>query len=188
MTELPAVNEWDHLVVRMGKLTLAAGYLEAAIIAIVCAILGQSEEDVGGKEKWRTNKWWCKTLKVVAPAAWDKELLAKCLSNIRDVYLQRNRLVHAALGIAADDSVPGAPPGSVVDLRTYKLDFRSNEDNKWTFGIVGKRVELSEFDQLTEKIHAARLSLVPFMELADAIKHSSKPFRLPASEGDANSG
>jgi hypothetical protein len=27
----------------MGKLTLAAGYLEAAIIAIVCAILGQSE-------------------------------------------------------------------------------------------------------------------------------------------------
>jgi hypothetical protein len=106
-------------------------------------------------------------------------LLAKCLSNIRDVYLQRNRLVHAALGIAADDSVPGAPPGSVVDLRTYKLDFRSNEDNersnednKWTFGIVGKRVELSEFDQLTEKIHA----------------DSSKPFRLPASEGGANSG
>jgi hypothetical protein len=38
-----ATYQSRNTVVRMGKLTLAAGYLEAAIIAIVCAILGQSE-------------------------------------------------------------------------------------------------------------------------------------------------
>jgi hypothetical protein len=173
MTEFPVVNEWDQLVMRMGKLTLAAGYLEMAIIAIVCRILCQSEEQIA-KDKWRTNKWWCKKLDEVAPAAWDKDLLTKCMCNIREVYGQRNRMVHAALGVTGDDSVPGVPPGSPIDLRTYKVGFRSNEDNKRIFGIVGKRVEVREFDELTEKIHAARLSLVPFMELADKISHPPK--------------
>jgi hypothetical protein len=67
----------------------------------------------------------------------------------------------------------------VIDLRTYGLGFSSNEGNKWTIGVVGKRVELREFDELTEKIRAARLSLVPFMELVDKIKHPARPFPLP---------
>jgi hypothetical protein len=176
-----AVNEWDQLVIKMGKLTLAAAYLEIAIITIVCGILGESEEEITNG-KWPTNKWWCDKLNTVAPASWstaDKQLLATCLSNIRDLYLRRNRMIHAALGIAADGSVPSVPPGSVIDLRTYGLGFSSNEGNKWTIGVVGKRVELREFDELTEKIRAARLSLVPFMELVDKIKHPARPFPLP---------
>jgi hypothetical protein len=182
MTDSPVVNEWDQLVVKMGELTLAAGYLENAIIAIVCGIRGQLEEEISGKDKWRTNKWWCNNLNTVAPASWstaDKQLLATCLSNIRDLYLRRNRMIHAALGIAADGSVPNVPPGSVIDLRTYGLGFSSVEGNKWTIGVVGKRVELREFDELTEKIRAARLSLVPFMELVDKIKHPARPFPMP---------
>jgi hypothetical protein len=34
-------------------------------------------------------------------------------------------------------------------------------------------------DELTENILAARLGLVPYMELADKIKHPAKPFPLP---------
>jgi hypothetical protein len=182
MTEPPAVNDWDQLVVAMGKLTLAAGYLEAAIIAIVCGVLGKSEEEVSGTGKWHTNKWWCDKLDKVAPASWTakKPTLATCLKNIRELYGRRNRMIHAALGLVADGSVPGAPPGSVIDLRTYGLGFRSNEEgNTWTIGIVAKRVELQELDELTEEIHAARLSLVPYMQLVDKIKHAPKPFPVP---------
>ena len=128
-----------------------------------------------------------KDFEKVAPAAWDKQLLANCLSNIRNVYKHRSRIVHAALGITADDFVTDAPRGSVIDLRTYGFGYRFDEDNKRIFGIVGKRVNLNEFDELTQKIHAARLSLVPFMELADKIKHSPKPFPLPASGSSPNS-
>jgi hypothetical protein len=47
----PAPNEWDHLVVKMGNLTLAVGSLEMAIITMVCGILGQTE----GKLRIRNN-------------------------------------------------------------------------------------------------------------------------------------
>ena len=178
MTEPPSTNEWDQLVVAMGKLTLAAGYLEVAIIAIVCGILGKSEEEVG---KWRSNKWWCDQLNKIARPSWTAEepTLATCLKNIRELYDRRNRMIHAALGLVADGSVPGAPPGSVIDLRAYGLGFRSNEGNTWTIGVVAKRVELQKLDELTAEIHAARLSLVPYMQLVDKIEHAPKPFPVP---------
>jgi hypothetical protein len=176
MTESPA-TELDQLFVTMGKLTLAAAYLETAIIAIVCRIVGKSEEEFG----WQTNQWWCKKLNEVAPATWDKQSLAECTSNIRELYRQRNHMIHAAIGVAGDDFIPGAPRGSLIDLRTYGLQFRPDGPNRWTIGIGAKRVELGEVDKLTENIHAARLSLVPFMELADKIKHPPKPFPVPPS-------
>jgi hypothetical protein len=173
MPNSPIDNQWDQLVVKMGTLTLASGCLEMAVIAIVCGILGKSEDQISGKAKWPSNKWWCDKLHEVAPTSWDKQSLVTCLTNIRELYKRRNRMIHAALGVVSDASVPGAVAGSVIDLRTYGWGFRSNEGNTCTIGIVGKRFELHELDELTQQIHNARLSLVPFMELADEIRHKA---------------
>lgn len=40
MGEVLEANEWDRLVVLIGNLTLAAGTLEMAVIAIACRIIG----------------------------------------------------------------------------------------------------------------------------------------------------
>jgi hypothetical protein len=181
MTEPPAADEWDRLIVKMGKLTLAAGYLEVAIIAIVSSVLGRSEEEISGG-KWRSNKWWCDKLNEVAPVSWataTEPSLAERLSKIRSLYNRRNRMIHAALGRVGDNSIAGVPAGSVIDLRSYGIGFTSQSGNTWTIGIVGKRRELHEIDDLTEQIHSARRSLVPYMDLADKIKHPAKPFPLP---------
>jgi hypothetical protein len=181
MTESPA-TESDQLFVTMGKLTLAAAYLETAIIAMVCRIMGKSEEEIS-EEKigWGSNEWWCKKLNEVAPAEWDKQLLAKCTSNIRALYKQRNGMIHAALGVAGDDSILGVPRSSLINLRTYGLQFRPDGPNRWSIGVGAERVQLSDVDKLSEDIHAARLSLAPFMDLADKIKHPPKPFPVPPS-------
>jgi hypothetical protein len=50
---------------------------------------------------------------------------------------------------------------------------------------VGKRFELEEIDKLTQEINEARLSIVPYMELADKIRHPPKPFPFPTSENEA---
>lgn len=160
MTEPPSTNEWDQLVVAMGKLTLAAGYLEVAIIAIVCGILGKSEEEVG---KWRSNKWWCDQLNKIARPSWTAEepTLATCLKNIRELYDRRNRMIHAALGLVADGSVPGAPPGSVIDLRAYGLGFRSNEGNTWTIGVVAKKSSFKNLMSSRRKFTPPASALFP---------------------------
>jgi hypothetical protein len=178
MTKPPAPDEWDQLVVKMGTLTLAVGILEMAIIALVCRILGQTEEEIG----IRNNQQWCLKLAKVAPAYWSDDPradLAKRLTEIRGLYKSRNQMIHAALGIAGDGSVAGAPAGSVIDLRTYGIGFTARKGNTWTIGILGKRFHLHEIDRLIADIHKARLGLVPFMQLVDEIKHPAKPLPLP---------
>jgi hypothetical protein len=186
MTEpAAAAQEWDQLVVKVGKLTLAAGILEMAIITIACRVLGRREAEVS-ESRWRSNKWWCEKLLRVAPASWSTATeppLAARLLHVRELYKRRNRAIHSALGLAADNSIAGVPAGSIVDLRSYGIGFTSQTGNTWAIGIVGKRVRLQDIDDLTEQIHAARLGLVPFMELADRIKHPAKPFPTPEVGG-----
>jgi hypothetical protein len=114
----PAPDEWDQLVVKMGLLTLAAGLLEMVIIQMVCRILGQTEKEIG----IRSNKLWCEKFIEVAPASWsndEREDLAKRLKKIRKLYLRRNRMIHAALGIAGDGSIHGVPKDSSADPRHW---------------------------------------------------------------------
>ena len=120
MPKPPAADEWDQLVVKMGTLTLAVGYLEMAIISMVCRILGQTEKEIGIHD----NQQWCQKFTKVAPANWSDDQradLAKRLKKIRQLYTRRNRMIHAALGVAGDGSVTGVPAGSVIDLRTYGI-------------------------------------------------------------------
>ncbi len=178
MPKSPAINEWDQLVTKMGELTIEAGYLEMAIIAMVCRILGTSEDDLG----IRSNEKWCEKLKEVVPPSWseaEKEDLSKRLKKIRNLYRGRNRMIHRAVGIVSSGLIPGVPPGSVVDLRTYGIGFTKRRGNTWTIGVVGKRVHLPDIARLTADLRKARLGLVPYMELVDKIKHPPRPFPMP---------
>ena len=178
MIESSMTDEWDQLVVKMGRLALAVGYLEVAVIGMVCRILGQHEEEVG---IW-SNHEWCKKLNEIAPADWaddTKKDLEKRLSLVRQLYRKRNKLIHAALGIAGDNSISGVPAGSVINLRTYGIGFTKREGNTWTIGTLGERIDLQELDALIEEIHDARLGFVPFMELVDKIRHPAKQFPMP---------
>jgi hypothetical protein len=171
-------NEWDQLVAKIGALTLAAGYLEMAIIAMVCRILGKSEDEVG----IRSNRKWCEKFQEVAPCSWSdaqKKDLSKRLKTIRNLYLRRNRMIHAALGLVSDGSISGVPPGSIIDLRTYGLGFSKRKGNIWTIGVIGKQFHLQEVDKLVEELHKARVGLSPYMDLVDKIKHPPKPFPMP---------
>jgi hypothetical protein len=137
MPKPPAPDEWDQLVVKMGTLTLAAGALEMAIIQMVCRILGQAEEEVG----IRDNNLWCQRFLAVAPASWsdaERKDLAKRLKKIRALYLRRNRMIHAALGIAGEGSIHGVSKGGVIDLRTYGIGWTKRKGNTFTLGDHGK--------------------------------------------------
>jgi hypothetical protein len=176
--EIPMPNEWDEFVVRIGKLALAVGALEIAVISLVCDILGRTEEEIG----IHSNSWWCQRLNEIAPVSWtneQKEGLADRLKTIRDLYRSRNQTIHAAFGIAGEGVIPGIPAGSVIDLRSVGIGFTSQEGNTWTLGALGKRVHLSEISRLTDEIHAARVSLIAYMELVDDIKHPPRPFPMP---------
>ncbi len=178
MPKSPAANEWDQLVVKIGALALAAGALEMAIIAMVCQILGQTEEEIG----IYSNDLWCQKFHEVVPKLWSDEKrkdLARRLKKIRQLYVRRNRMIHAALALAGDGSIAGVPAGSIIDLRTYGVGFTSKKGDTFTFGFVGKRVHLHEIDRLTADIHKARVGLSPFMELVDEIRHPAKPFSIP---------
>jgi hypothetical protein len=183
MTDPSAAKEWDQLVIKIGTLALAVGYLEMAIISMVCRILRKTEDDVG---KRHPNAWWCAKLKEVASSSWSdaqKVDLSERLKKIRELYLQRNRLIHAALAVVADGSISGVPQGAIVDLRTYGIGFTKQQGNTWTIGVVGKRLNLHEIDELIQRINEARLGLAPYMELVDKIKHPPKPFPMPPEIG-----
>jgi hypothetical protein len=178
MPKAPAASEWDQLVTKIGALALAAGHLEMAIISIVCRIVGKTEDEIG----IRSNKLWCEKLREVAPSSWSvvqKEDLSKRLKKIRNLYLRRNRLIHAAVAVAGDASILGVPKGGILDLRTYGIGFSKRKGNTWAIGVIAKRLHLHEIDKLIQDVHNARIGLVPFMEMADTIKHPAKPFPAP---------
>jgi hypothetical protein len=174
----PAPDEWDQLVINVGKLTIATGYLEMAIIAMVCRILGKSESELS---IW-SNDRWCKKLKAVCPTSWsdsEKADLSRQLDDIRKLYKQRSSLIHTALATVSDGSIQGIPPGSIVDLKTVGIGFTQLDSNTWSIGTIGKRVHLHEIEELTDAIVKVRVELAPFLELVDAIKHPAKPFPKP---------
>src|ERR1019366_6762392 len=105
--------EWDQLVMRMGRLAIATGYLEMAIITMVCRILDRTEDEL---RIW-SNDGWCKKLRQVCPPSWsetEKADLSQQLEVIRTLYRQRSKLIHTALGTVSDGAIPGVPPGSIV--------------------------------------------------------------------------
>lgn len=187
MPESPVLNELDRLATKMGQLALATGWLEVAIIEIVCRIQGKSERELnnkrGDKEYRRSNSEWCKDLKKIAPLSWsdsERETLFKKLDHIRAQYVNRNELTHACFAIAEDDTIPGIPRGSVIDWRTFGTGFVEVEKNTFALTIIAKKVDLQQIDDLTENIHQARMALLPFWTLANQISHPDKRIRLPA--------
>src|SRR5580700_759310 len=137
MTVEPAASEeWERLVVKVGKLALAVGSLELAVIYLFCGIVGRTEEEIGIS----TNADWCRKLIEVAPKSWPDEERANLkehVEKIRRLYRRRNKLIHSALAVAVDDLIPGVPAGSVVDLRTFGIGFTERVGNTWTLGVVG---------------------------------------------------
>lgn len=178
MVEPAASEEWERLVVKVGKLALAVGSLELAVIYLICGIVGRTEEEIGIS----TNADWCKKLVEVAPKSWpdeDRANLKEHVEKIRRLYRRRNKLIHSALAVAVDDLIPGVPAGSVVDLRTFGIGFTERVGNTWTLGVVGERVDFEDIDRLTAEVNEARVGLARYMRLADEIKHPARPFPMP---------
>jgi hypothetical protein len=171
MSPTESANAWDRFVHKIGLLTLAMGLLEAAIMAMHCKATAQHE----GQLKSRLNRAQRDgLLNAVKLLGWPDDKLAnltKRLSEIDELDKRRNRFVHISAGIVSDDSIPGVPAGAVIDVRTYGIGVTSTNGKSWNIGVLGKKIDLEEIDKLTADIHQARLGLVPFMELVDAIKH-----------------
>src|SRR5229473_2044874 len=95
-------NEWDRLVTKIGLLTLTAGLLEAAVMAMHCKATDQSEAEL----KSRLNEAQRKGLKkAVKSLDWPDEKkadLSKRLSEIAALDKRRNALIHLAAGFVSD--------------------------------------------------------------------------------------
>jgi hypothetical protein len=147
------------------------GVLEATVMAMHCRATCQDEE----KLKSRLNGAQREGLKSAAKSlGWPADIqadLEKRLSEIGKLDTRRNRFVHIAAGIVSDDSIDGVPAGSVIDLRTCGIGRTKVDGGTETFGIVAKKIDLVEIDNLVDDIQKARLGLVPYMELVDEIIH-----------------
>jgi hypothetical protein len=171
-------NEWDRLVAKIGLLTLTAGLLEAAVMAMHCMETNQSEADF--KPHQRLNGPQRDGLKRAAKSLdWpdDKKAdLTKRLSEIAALDQRRNVLIHLAAGFVSDNSIHDIPAGSIVDLRTVRFGVTKKENTSdggtsWTIGVVAKKLDMNEIDKLIDDLQQARLGLVPYMELVDRITH-----------------
>lgn len=169
-------SEWDLFVQKIGLLTISMGALEAAIMSMHCRAMGIAESDL----KSRLNRDQRRgLLRAVADLDWPEQQKAELkdrLSAIAALDDRRNGFIHLSTAIVSDDSLPGIPPGSIINLRSYGLGVIVRAPNSATFGFVAERIHLAEIDQLTDEIHQARLGLVPFMELIDKIEHSPQSF------------
>lgn len=70
----------------------------------------------------------------------------------------------------SNNSIPGIPAGSVIDLRTYGMGFTSWDGKSGTAGM----------DKLIADIHEAQFGFTPYMELVDKIRHPAREFPEPA--------
>jgi hypothetical protein len=173
-------NEWDQLVAKIGLLTLTAGLLEAAVMTMHCKATNQSEAEL----KSRLNKAQRRGLKkAVKSLDWPdakKCDLTKRLSEIAALDKRRNALIHLAAGFVSDNSIDGVPAGSAIDLRTYGFGVtktKSGADGKvvsYSIGVVAKKIDMTEIDGLINDFQQARLGLVPYMDLVDAITHPAR--------------
>jgi hypothetical protein len=158
-------------------LTLTAGLLEAAIMAMHCTATDQSEAEF--KPRQRLNYYQREGLNEAVKALnWpdDKKTdLRNRLCAIAALDTRRNALIHLAAGFVSNNSIHGIPAGSVIDLRTYGFGGISiRKGRSWTIDPVATKIDLNETDKLIEDIQQARLGLVPYMELVDKITHPAK--------------
>jgi hypothetical protein len=93
---------------------------------------------------------------------------------------RRNPFIHAAAGIVSDNSIPGIPAGSVIDLRTYGMGFTSWDGESANIGYVAKKIDFEGMDKLIADIHQAQIGFTPYMELVDKIEHPAREFAEPA--------
>ncbi len=155
------------------------GFLELAIISMHCRITGKSEEElelqhgyqhrISLESKVKSLNWSADKEKDFIDRLWD----------VQRLYKRRNKFVHIAAGIVGDDSIPNIPTGSVIDVRSYGLGFSNWDGIRGTIGLVARRIDLAEIDQLIDDINKARLGFVPYMDLVDEIKHPPRPFPEP---------
>src|ERR1700731_3293651 len=98
-------NEWDRFVAKIGLLTLTAGMLEAAVMAMHCKAANKSE----GELKSRLNGPQRDGLKkAVKPLDWPDEKkadLTRRLSEIAALDKRRNALIHLAAGWVSNHSI-----------------------------------------------------------------------------------
>jgi hypothetical protein len=173
MIASPGEDEWDRFVVKIGELTIAAGYLEGAIVAMVSRILGKSKTRL----RKLPNRKLCEKLKEHVPSSRSdaiKKQLEERIGEIRNLYQRRNQLIHAAFMTVTDHSIQGIPPGSIIDGLTYGFGCTRQEGNVFSFGLLAKRVHLDDIERLTDDIHSARIALIPFLRLVDEIPQSPK--------------
>lgn len=181
MTDDPVISsQWDQFIMRLGGLTNAMGLLEMALIAMHCRMTGKSEDELGLEHAFQHRQALERAVKSLHWTAAEKANFIKRLEEVRALAKRRNVFVHIAAGIVSDDSIPGIPAGSVIDLRTYGIGYTRWDEKSGTIGYVAKKIDFDEIDRLIAEIHVARIGFVPYMELVDSISHP--PRRFPAPE------
>jgi hypothetical protein len=179
MTTSP--NEWDRFVAKIGLLTLTAGMLEAAVMAMHCKAANISERELKSRLNGPQRDGLKKAVKTLDWPDAKKADLTRRLSEIAVLDKRRNALIHLAAGWVSNHSIEGVPADSIVDLRTYGFGVTKSEsssdgkETSWTIGVVAKTVDLNEVDKLIDDLQQAHLGLVPYMELLDTIIHPPKP-------------
>jgi hypothetical protein len=112
-------SEWEQLVAKIGLLTLTAGMLEAAVMAMHCKATNQSEAELKLRHNVAQRKGLKKAVKSLDWPDDKKADLSKRLSEIAALDKRRNDFIHLAAGFVSDNSIHGVPAGSAIDLRTY---------------------------------------------------------------------
>jgi hypothetical protein len=145
-------NEWERIVAKIGLLTLTAGLLEAAVMAMHCKATNQSEAELKSRLNEPQRKGLKKAVKSLDWPDDKKDDLSKRLSEIAALDKRRNDFVHVAAGFVSNNSIQGIPAGSAIDLRTYGVGVtnsegnsaRLNEDQRKSFDWPDEKAALSE--------------------------------------------
>jgi hypothetical protein len=173
-------TEWDQFLMALGKLAFAMGSLEMTLIAMHCRIAGKSEAELGSEHGFQHRQALEKKVEALPWASHEKGDFIKRLGEVRSLAKRRNSFIHVAAGIVSNDSIPGIPAGSVIDLRTYGIGFTSWDGQRGNIGYVAKKIDLREMSKLTKDIHEAQLGFTPYMELIDKIESPTREFPEPA--------
>jgi hypothetical protein len=172
--------DWDHFIMRLGKLTFSMGLLEMALIAIHCRMTGKSEQELGLEHAFQHRQALEKKVKSLGWTAAEEADFIKRLEEVRALSKRRNVFIHIAAGTVSDDnSIRGIPAGGVIDLRTYGLGFTHWDGKSGTIGCVARTIDLEEMDKLINDIHEARIGFTPYMDLVDKIRHPVQRFPQP---------
>jgi hypothetical protein len=173
------LGDWDHFIMRLGKLTFSMGLLEMTLIAIHCRMIDKSEQELGLEHAFQHRQALEKKVKSLGWKAAEEADFIKRLEEVRALSKRRNVFIHIAAGTVSDNSIPGIPAGSVIDLRTYGLGFTHWDGKSGTIGYVARTIDSEEMDKLINDIHEARIGFTPYMDLVDKIRHPAQRFPEP---------